>query len=265
MKKVFLTGTSSGIGRATAELLCANGHEVWGTSRDVRRLPSMPHFHPAALDLSDPETITQSFHEASTEAGQFDVVINNAGSGHFGPAESLSNEEIAAQFQLLVFGQLQLLRAALQSMQGRDEGLIVNVTSLAARLPVPYMAAYNAAKAAMASFTMTMQLEIADKKIHLVDLQPADINTGFNDAIPRTSSDDRDWREAKTWNLIERNLKAAPTPDLVAKRILRLIDEKNPPPRVTIGNFFQATFAPAMDALLPQRLRLWGLRNYYGI
>lgn len=265
MKKVFLTGASSGIGLATAQALVAHGHEVWGTSRDVKRLPSLPHFHPAAIDLADPQSIATAFARAADEAGHFDVVINNAGSGHFGPGESLSEKEVAAQFQLLVFGPIQILQAAVHSMQKQEEGLIINVTSLAARLPVPYMAAYNAAKAAMASFTMTLQLELSDRKIRLVDVQPADICTNFNDAVLKTSPADPTSRLEKTWEIVARNLQTAPPPELVAKRVLKLIGERHPPPRVTIGNFFQAAFAPAIDRLLPQHVRIWGLRNYYGL
>ena len=153
MKHVFLTGASSGIGLAIAKLLVAQGHEVWGTSRNLERLPKVPQFHPVRLDLSDPHSVEKAFNTALADAVHFDVLINNAGSGHFGPAENLSEKEIATQFQILVFGQMQLMQLALGIMQARGEGFIINVTSLAGRLPVPFMAAYNAAKAALASFT----------------------------------------------------------------------------------------------------------------
>src|SRR5690242_12283322 len=162
MKKVFLTGASSGIGLAVAKSLSARGDEVWGTSRDPSRVPQVSHMHPIRFDLSDPNSIEQSFKSALAEAGHFDVVINNAGSGHFGAAEHLSNAEIESQFQILVFGHLQLMRLAMAAMRSHGGGLIINITSLASRLPVPFMAAYNAAKAAIATYTMSMQLELPD-------------------------------------------------------------------------------------------------------
>ena len=167
MKNVFLTGASSGIGLAIAKLVVAEGHEVWGTSRNLERIPKLPRLRPVRLDLDDPRSVEAAFNAALAEAGHFDVLINNAGSGHFGPAENLSEREIASQFQILVFGQVQLMRLALRMMQARGEGLIINVTSLAGRLPVPFMAAYNAAKAALASFTMSIQLELAAARIVL--------------------------------------------------------------------------------------------------
>lgn len=266
MKKIFITGASSGIGRATATLLIENGQDVWGTSRNPERLPPMQRFHPVQLDLSQSQSIEPIFNAALAEAGHFDVVINNAGSGHFGPAENLSADEIGQQFEILVFAQLRLMQLALRHMRERNAGLIINVTSLASRLPVPFMAAYNSAKAALASFTMSIQLELEDSGIHIVDLQPADIRTEFNDSVMKDNGGPRyATKLAETWEAVERNMKAAPKPELVARRILALIDVKNPPPRVTVGDVFQSKVAPLIFRLIPQRLRIWGLKKYYGI
>jgi short-subunit dehydrogenase len=267
VKKIFLTGASSGIGKAIAKAATETGHEVWGTSRDISRIPSLRRLHCVQLDLSNPDSIDGAFNTALAEAGNFDVLINNAGSGHFGPAENLSEKEIASQFQILVFGHMQLMRLALRMMQARGEGLIINVTSLASRLPVPFMAAYNAAKAAMASFTVTIQLELPDSRVHIVDLQPGDICTDFNDAVIKSKLPDQRYEAkiAKTWNKVERNMKNAPRPDLVARRVCELIDQTSPPPRMAIGDTFQTKIAPLIFRFLPQRVRIWGLKKYYGI
>src|SRR5437868_6159331 len=201
MKKVLLTGASSGIGLAIAKLLVGEGHEVWGTSRNLERIPKLPRWHAVRLDLADRLSVEEAFNFALTEAGYFDVLINNAGAGHFGPAEFLPMETIVNQFQILVFGQIQLMQLALRHMQARGEGLIINVTSLASRLPVPFMAAYNAGKAALAAFTLSIQLELGDSKVRIVDLQPADISTEFNKSVViNTNADQRyDARVVKTW------------------------------------------------------------------
>src|SRR5438132_12001605 len=265
--KIFLTGASSGIGLAIARVLTASDHEVWGTSREPTRIPQLARLHPVLLDLSDPNLIDQAFSKALSEAGHFDVVINNAGSGHFGPAEHLPDQEIASQFQILVFGHLQVMQLALNAMRSRGNGLIINVTSLASRLPVPFMAAYNSAKAAMAAFTMSIQLELPDPEVRIVDLQPADISTAFNDAIPKNTEQAPRYREraTKTWAAVERNMKNAPKPKLVAKQVLKVIDATNPPPRITVGDMFQSKIAPLIFRFLPQRIRLWGLKYSYGI
>jgi short-subunit dehydrogenase len=265
IKRVFLTGASSGIGLAIAQALVANGHEVWGTSRDRARIPSLPRLHPVELDLHNPQMVEESFTRAWAEAGGFDVVINNAGSGHFGPAENIPATAVMDEFQVLVFAQLHLMQLAMRNMRARGTGLIINVTSLASRLPVPFMAAYNSAKAAMAAFTMSIQLELSKTGVRIVDLQPADIDTGFNDSVAKTDPAHYEDKVAKTWAAIVRNMNAAPKPELIARRILRLIEEINPPPRLTVGGVFQAKVAPFIFRFLPQRLRVWGLRKYYGI
>lgn len=260
-RRIFITGASSGIGRATAQLLVRRGHEVWGTSRDPARLPALENFHPVTLDLADSASARASFDRALAEAGHFDVLINNAGSGHFDEAATLPPAVWHEQFQILVFAQIALCQRALEGMRAQGSGLIVNVSSMAARLPVPYMSAYNAAKAALASFTMTLQLELSGSAVRVVDVQPADIRTSFNEAVVQKQANDPTL--AQVWKQVDANLQAAPPPELVARRIVRLIGQENPPPRITVGGAFQAGVAPLIFRLLPQRVRLWGLRRYY--
>jgi NAD(P)-dependent dehydrogenase (short-subunit alcohol dehydrogenase family) len=266
MKRIFLTGASSGIGLAIAELLVADGHEVWGTSRTLERIPKAPRLHPVRLDLADRLSIEQAFNSILAEADYLDVLINNAGAGHFGAAELLPFETIASQFQILVFGQIQLMQLALRHMRPRGQGLIINVTSLASRLPVPFMAAYNASKAALASFIMSMQLEIGDSPVRVVDLQPGDISTDFNESVITSAKADLyDGKIEKTWRTVERNMNKAPGPGLVARQVLKLINAVQPPPRVAVGDLFESKIAPLIFRFLPQRVRIWGLKRYYGI
>lgn len=264
MKKVFLTGASSGIGLATARALLARGHEIWGTSRELNRLPQLEHFHPVQLDLRSADELGRVFMNCLREAGQFDVVVNNAGSGHFSAAEFLRMTEIADQFEILFFGPVRLIQLALAEMRSRGGGAIINVSSLAGRLPVPFMAAYNSAKAALAAFIMTLQVELSRSAIRIIDLQPADIRTNFNNAVIKTDNAEPWSAEmTKAWEIVDHNLRSAPGPELVANRIAALIEDANPPPRVTVGGLFQAGVAPLIFRFLPQRLRIWGLKNYY--
>ena len=267
MKRIFITGASSGIGLAVAEALAVQGHEVWGTSRNLERIPNLSRLHAVRLDLTDRLSIDEAFNAALADAGYFDVLINNAGAGHFDPAALIPIESIASQFQILVFAQIQLMQLALRHMQVRGEGLIINVTSLASRLPVPFMAAYNAAKAAMASFVMTTQLEMSEFGVRLVDLQPGDICTKFNEEVRKSTQRDPryDDKVARAWEVTERNMRDAPNPDLVARHVLKLIRTAHPPPRITVGDTFQSKFAPLIFRFLPQRIRLWGLKMYYKI
>jgi NAD(P)-dependent dehydrogenase (short-subunit alcohol dehydrogenase family) len=269
MKRIFITGASAGIGLATAKLLTERGDEVWGTSRDPSRIPQQPRLHPVRLDLGDPASAGESFKAALREAGRFDVVVNNAGDiGYFGPVSSVSAETLRAQFQTLVFAHIELCQLALASMQAHGSGRLINVTSLAARLPVPFIGPYNAAKAAMASLTMSMQVELDRPGIRIIDVQPGDIgDTRLHDRIEKTVALEGPGTPnmERVWRVADRNIKSAPGPELVARRIAKLIDARNPPPRVTVGGTFEAVIAPLIFRFLPQRVRIWGLKNYYRV
>ena len=183
-QRIFITGASSGIGLLTARALCAQGHEVWGTSRTLGKLPGMERFHPVVLDLNEQSSIEAGFRQALLEAGHFDVLINNAGAGVFGPLEGFSNREFTAQLQTLLVGPLQLIRLALPAMRARRAGLIVNVSSLAGELPLPFMSPYSLSKAALSAMSEGLNLELAHTGVRLVDVRPSDFATEFHGFDP---------------------------------------------------------------------------------
>jgi short-subunit dehydrogenase len=157
------------------------------------------------------------------------------------------------------------MQLSIAAMRARRSGLIINVSSLASRLPVPFMATYNAAKAALALFTLSTSIELHGSGVRVVDLQPADIRTGFNDAVEMLANTTDDTRVTRTWRTVDRNMRNAPGPELVARRIAALIDVDNPPPQATVGDVFQSRVAPLLIRFLPTRVQLWGIRKYYGI
>ena len=130
MKRIFLTGASSGIGLATAQAAVARGHEVWGTSRDPARLPSLGRFHPVRLDLADFASVRDAFEQAWRESQGIDVLINNAGGGHFDAAEFLPHEKVEELFRTLVFSHMELCRVAFTVMSDQTvERTVVVVNS----------------------------------------------------------------------------------------------------------------------------------------
>lgn len=265
-KTVFLTGASSGIGLKTAQLLTTQGFKVWGTSRNPARLPKLPGFQPVRMDLARTDSIRDGFAAASKEAGAFDVLINNAGAGAFGLLETMPTEMVCEQFQVLLEAPAELIRLALPQMRKRGRGMIINVTSLAAILPVPFMTPYSAAKAALSLLTQGLRVELANTAIRVVEIRPGDINTAFHNATKKVNAEaspEDQGRMRAAWETQLRNMATAPSPAVVAKTILRVMENPRPPARVTVGGFFQARVAPLAARLLPPRLLEFGLRQYY--
>ncbi len=265
-KRILLTGASSGIGLAAASRLAERGHRVWGTSRDPARLPRIPGLHPVALDLRSPDSIEAAVADARRAAGAFDVLVNNAGSGHFGPLEHLGDEVVKDQFQVLVFGPLQIIRLLLPDLR-EARGRIVNVSSLAAQYPIPYMGPYSAAKAALSALSWTLQMELRDQGVEVVDLQPGDILTGFNERLPRSASGEAGvYRGSmeRAYGVYDANQRRAVGPEGAGGTIVRLVESERPlPSRITVGSRFQAGVAPLLARLVPTRALRWGLGRYY--
>ena len=267
-KKVLITGASSGIGHEVAQFLTERGWEVWGTSRDTSRLQPRPHFHAVKMDLTCDESIRNAFSCASRDAGGFNVLINNAGSGVFGPTTSVTSELAREQFQVMVHGPIELIRLAVPHMLQHHNGIIINISSLAGTFPIPYMGAYNAAKAALSSYSHCLRLELAQTAIRIVDVKPADINTNFHASTNRVivmPSDADSTFLAAVWDAQQRNMATAPPPSRVAEIIVRIINNPNPPASITVGNFLQSKAGPWISRIVPERLQDFFLSRLYGL
>ena len=266
-KKVFITGASSGIGRAAAELLTAHGFEVWGTSRNPSRLPTNDHFHPVRMNIEDSYSIGQAWNQTLNEAGMIDIVVQNAGSGIFGAIEEVPMEEARRQWQILVEGPLRLFQLAASHFRPRRTGLIIGVSSLAAELPMPFSAHYSAGKSALTALLAGLAMELKPFGVRVVDLRPGDIRTGFNDDLPKAMPDDSSYLpwSRPTLQECERLMREAPGPELVAHKILDLARQGNPPAVTRVGTLFQATLGPLGVRVLPWGALLKSIRKYYGL
>ncbi|RFC44099.1 MAG: short-chain alcohol dehydrogenase family [Verrucomicrobia bacterium] len=256
-RKVFITGASSGIGLAVATLLCAKGFDVWGTARSVSRLPVLARFHPVVLDLNEPEGMAAAFETAALEAGGFDILINNAGDVVNAPLEALVRNGLRAQMETLFFGPLELIRLALPGMRRRNTGVIVNVTSLAVQFPIPFNAGYSAAKAALSSCSECLRLELTGTGIRVVDVQPGDVATEILRRTRELNTAECDSYEpnlSRSRAAEAGKMEAACLPEKVASLILALLSAGAPPPRVAVGNFFEAKVATLTSRVLSRRM-----------
>jgi NAD(P)-dependent dehydrogenase (short-subunit alcohol dehydrogenase family) len=268
MKRVFLTGASAGIGRLAALKLCEHGHEVWGAGRSLLTLPADVKFHPVVLDLNDVSSIQRGFNQALSEAGHFDVLINNAGSGVFGPLESFSDAEFSAVLETLLLGPIRLIRLALPTMRARNQGLIVNVSSLAGEFPLPFMAPYSLCKAAVSAMSEALTLELAHSGIRVVDVRPGDFKTNFHASTRRIGADLADAYAPNletAWMAIEKHMGAAEDPARVADLLMDLVEGGRRSGVVAIGDVFQARVAPLLARFAPRAWVVRAIQVYYGL
>lgn len=264
---VFITGASTGIGRAIATELIAKGYRVWGTSRNKSRLADIPQLHPLELDFARPESVEAAWKQALSEAGEIDIVIQNAGSGIFGSVEEVSVAAAREQWVTLVESPLLLFKLAAAHLRPRRTGWIIGISSLAGEMPMPFFAHYSAGKAALSSLLSTLWMELKPFGVQVVDLRPGDIRTKFNDAVPRldiSNSPYRPWAD-RAWQESCRLLESAPDPKLIADAIVQLLQQTKPPAMKRCGSFFQADIGALGSRLLSRTAILKSIRSYYGL
>lgn len=286
-RTVLITGASAGIGAAIACRLAHEGHRVFGTTRRLNTLTDAPHElqvllagasstlqapavpHPISfleLDVTKPDSVRRCVGQVLQEAGDIDVLINNAGWGTYGAVEELPVETAQALFDTIVFGSLRMIQAVAPAMRERGEGLIINVTSIAARAVIPFQAHYSAAKAALESLTIGLRQELRPFGVNVTSLEPSDINTRFNDVTvfsPNTATPYQPWSEP-CWKVIAENLPKSPPPAVVAAKVATIVRRRKPKAIYTCGIFTQR-IAPTIFRVLPKSAEMFAMRLFYGL
>lgn len=179
---VLVTGASGGLGRATVDHFHARGWSVAATARDPRNL----HLESGGgnllgfrLDLADQDSIRNAVAQIEARFGHIDVLVNNAGSGLAGPIEAIDTATLNRHFATNVTGTIAVTQAVLPGMRQRRAGTIVNVTSIAGRIGLPFMAPYVAAKFAVEGFAESIRYELASFGIKVRLVEPSGIRTAF--------------------------------------------------------------------------------------
>lgn len=262
----FVTGASTGLGRAFTEMLLREGLRVWGTSRDPSRLADLSAGHPGAffpvaLDLADPAGAARAFQEASTAAGGFGLVVNNAGYGVFGEFTVVESPVWRAQVNEVLGTVLELSHAAMRSMRERGRGSLVHVSSIAAEFPLPFMSGYNVAKAGLSALSESLMFETRGSGIKVIDFRPGDYRTNFNQAMQRESPSPATRR---AWGSLEAILAAAPPPERAARDLRRAL-LRNHSAVVRSGSIFQARLAPLFVRFIPLSWVRRATALYFGV
>ncbi|QEE15047.1 SDR family oxidoreductase [Promethearchaeum syntrophicum] len=234
-KIVLITGASRGIGKAIAETLNASGYKVIGTSRNVETIPKedkITGVRYLQLDL----TINDSIEILIQDVGTVDVLINNAGISQVGPIEEVPMKKIRELFEPNLFGLIYLTQGLLPQMRIRKEGLIINITSMTSRSPVPFSTFYGITKAGVEAFSKGLQNEVERFGIKTVVISPFEMNTTIPQEIILKENSPYYDITMKAKKIRDKNLANAPDPRLVGKLVLKILKSKNPKFFYPVGN-----------------------------
>ncbi len=262
-RTAFVTGASTGLGLAFAEMLRAEGVEVWGTARDVARLPRGERFHPVALELGDGAAAERVFREAEQAAGGFDLVVNNAGFGVFGDFAATDFAVWQRQFEIMLVNTARLSHAALRSFRTRGRGTLVNVSSLAAEYPMPYQSVYNAVKSGLSALNESLMFETAGTGLVIIDLRPGDYRTDFEGSVQRPTPSTEAGQQ-RVWAAFQRLMASGPAPDHAAAALRRAL-QRGRSGTVRTGRLFQAVIAPFLARFGSLALRRRIIAGYFDL
>lgn len=190
MKTIFITGASSGIGKAAATLFAQNGWKVIATMRDTEKeteLSAFPNVVKLKLDISDPLQI-QDVVEKLLSSKQVDVVFNNAGYLLAGPMEGTTDEQLVSQITTNLLGPIRVTQAFIPHFREKKSGLFINTTSLAALIAGPFMSVYSASKAGLERWSFAMNLELGTFGIRVKTIIPGISKTNLLSKAAKASS-----------------------------------------------------------------------------
>ncbi len=227
MKTALVTGASRGIGRAIARALAADGWQVLGTSRNPQGIPvgeRLAGVRYLPLDLRDEASIDA----LAAQAGEVDLLINNAGQSQIGAIEEVPLEKMRGIFDANLFGALRLVQRILPSMRGRRAGAIVTIASMAALAPVPFISTYAASKAGLVAACRALRHEVAPWGITVAVVAPFDVRTTIPLEVCYTAGSAYLPTVGRAREIRDRHLAEALGPDVVAKAVMRVIRSRRP-------------------------------------
>lgn len=263
-KVVLITGGSSGIGKAVGEFLLQKGFTVYGTSRNPERI-SNSLFPLLRLDVRNADSIQKAVAEIIEKSGSIDVVINNAGVGITGPIEETPIEEIKNNFETNLFGPIEVMKAVLPTMRNQKSGLILNITSIAGYMGLPYRGVYSSSKAALEIISESISMEVKSFGINVVNVAPGDFATNIASGryhAPIIKGSAYETAYGNTLRQMDEHVDSGSNPNQMAFAIYQIISEKNPKGHYKIGDFMQR-FSIVLKRILPDRMYEKMLMNHY--
>lgn len=262
-KIVFITGASSGIGKSIATYLHDKKYKVYGTSRNPQNI-KVP-FSMVALDVTDAVTIKKAIALVVEKEGKIDVLINNAGKGITGAIEDTPTDEMRSNFETNFFGAIEVIKAVLPVMRSQKSGLIINTTSIAGYMGLPFRGIYSASKGALELVTEALSMEVKQFGIKVVNAAPGDFATNIAAGRYHTPVFEKSAYKttyAENLALMDNHVDSGKNPIFMAKAIERIIEAKNPKIHYKIGGFMEK-FSVVLKRILPDKVYEKLLMNHY--
>ncbi len=262
---VLITGGSSGIGRSIGNLLLSKGFRVYGSSRDLSKYRDFDDFELVQMDVRQPDTISEAVQSILDKEGRIDILVNNAGVGITGPVEEIPRKEIENNFSVNFFGPLEVIKAVLPSMRHQGSGLIINITSIAGYMGLPYRGIYSASKGALELVTEALRMEIKAFGIHMTNLAPGDFAT--NIASGRYHApvlNDSPYKDSysKSLAMMNQHVDSGSDPQLVARAVYRIIHQSKPRVHYRVGDWMQK-ISVSLKRILPDKVFEKLLSHHY--
>ncbi|MCB9234776.1 MAG: SDR family oxidoreductase [Bacteroidia bacterium] len=265
-KTALITGASSGIGKAIARTFLEKGMIVYGASRQPGRLEK--GIRPLLMDVADPAAVEKGVEQIKSETGRLDILVNCAGISLVGAIEHHSPEEADLQMRTNFTGSLNLIRAVLPQMWKQRSGLIINVSSIAGRVALPFQGIYSSSKFALEGLTESLRLELFGSGIHACLIEPGDFSTEIvkNRIFCQASQGENAYADnyQRAYALMEQEELHGPGPERIGQLAWKITRLKNPRLRYTTGKLMQR-LAPRVKNLIPDIWFEFILRMNYKI
>ena len=262
-KVVLITGASSGIGKVTAEFLSHKGFKVYGTCRNPKQ--KKQPFTLLQLDLNNIDTINLTVETIIEKEGRIDILINNAGSGITGPIEETPTNEMRKAFATNFFGTIDVIKAVLPQMRKQKSGMIINVTSIAGYMGLPFRGIYSASKSALERVTESIRMEVKKFGIEITNIAPGDFNTNIAAGRYHTPVFEKSpYKKVyqKNLDLMDGFLRSIGDPIEKAKKIYNIIKKSNPKIHYKVGSFLEE-ISIILKQILPNKIYEKMVMNYY--
>lgn len=263
---VMVTGVSSGIGRATAELLAHEGYRVYGTLRkDAGGDGSLPDVELVRLDVRDEESVRSCVRTVLDRAGRIDGLVNNAGQALIGSAEETGIQEAKGLFETNFFGVLRMIQGVLPAMREQRSGRIVNIGSVAGFLPSPYMGIYAASKHALEGYSESLDHEVRQFGIRVCVVEPGFIRTNLDQNSLSAGQQLAAYAKERdrAHEAVRASIASGDDPVRVASVVREALKSRLPRLRYPAGR--QARVLSLLKKLAPEQMLDRGIRKQFGL